>query len=166
MTLDELIQRGWSAHEAKTDEVADSLEANVGLVLDDDGAVKFMNLVNHCIGDHAGDRARARRVCEKVLLEMGGELGPGGWLYLAVARHLADVETTLADACTRGLRALARRHPEEVRAALDPWLAEQASPEGLARAELRVIEVHAVNFGHAVRRVLTLESMALGRIEI
>jgi hypothetical protein len=98
MTLDELIQRGWSAHEAKTDEVADSLEANVGLVLDDDGAAKFMNLVNHCIGDHAGDRARARRVCEKVLLELGGELGPGGWLYLAVARHLADDAQAAGDA--------------------------------------------------------------------
>lgn len=98
MTLDELIQRGWSAHEAKTDEVADSLEANVGLVLNDDGAVKFMNLVNHCIGDHAGDRARARRVCEKVLLELGGDLGPGGWLYLAVARHLADDAQAAQDA--------------------------------------------------------------------
>jgi hypothetical protein len=98
MTLDELVQRGWSAHEAKTDEVADSLEANVGLVLDDEGAVKFMNLANHCIGDHAGDRARARRVCEKVLLEMGGDCGAGPWLYLAVARHLADDASAAGDA--------------------------------------------------------------------
>lgn len=90
MTLDELIQRGWSAHEAKTDEVAESLEANVGLILNDDGAVKFMNLVNHCIGDHAGDRSRARRVCEAAMRELGDDAGQGPWLYLAVARHLDD----------------------------------------------------------------------------
>ncbi len=40
------------------------------------------------------------------------------------------------------------------------------APEGLARAELQVTGVHAIDLGSAMRRVLTVDAMALGRLEM
>ncbi len=40
------------------------------------------------------------------------------------------------------------------------------APEGLARAELQVAGVHAIDFGGSVRRVLALEALGLGRLEM
>ncbi len=40
------------------------------------------------------------------------------------------------------------------------------APEGLAQADLQVTGVHAVDLGSAVRRVLAVEAMTLGRLEM
>ena len=40
------------------------------------------------------------------------------------------------------------------------------APEGLARADLQVAAVHAVDLGGAVRRVLAVEAVGLGRLEM
>ena len=90
MTLDELIQQGWSDHDPHAADVADRLEANVELVTDAAGAASFMNLASHTIGDHLGDRARALRVCEAAYGRLEGEAAEAPLLYLAVARRLAD----------------------------------------------------------------------------
>jgi len=89
MTLDDLIRDGWGEHDTKTAELADRLEANVGLVSDEGGAARFMQLVNHAIGDHLGERERATRLCEDVVRRLGGEAGEGSLLYLSVARRLS-----------------------------------------------------------------------------
>ncbi len=87
-TLDDVIQQGWGAHADKTAEVADSLESSIDLVADAKGAVGFMHLVNHAVGDHLGDRERALRICEAAAARID-EPGPDPMVHLAVARHLA-----------------------------------------------------------------------------
>ena len=92
MTIDELIGQGWNDHADKTAEVADRLEANLELVTDDTSAAGFMNLVNHAIGDHLGQRERAERLCEAALARLEAEPGTAPLLFLAVARRLAGNE--------------------------------------------------------------------------
>jgi hypothetical protein len=87
-SLEELIQVGWAEHAERTAEVADRLEAGVHLVTDDAGAAKLMSLVNHAVGDHLGDRPRARAICEDTVQRLT-EPGADPLCYLAVARHLA-----------------------------------------------------------------------------
>jgi len=92
MELKELIQQGWADHDPKSAEVAERLEANVELVNDDAGAAGFMNLASHTIGDHLGDRDRARALCEAVVEHLGEEAGGNSMLFLTVARRLAGDE--------------------------------------------------------------------------
>ena len=101
MKLDDLIQQGWADHDPKSAEVADRLEANVALVIDGPGAAAFMNLAGHTIGDHLGDRARARSVCEQVVGRLGEEAGAPAMLFLTVARRLAGDESAAAESQAR-----------------------------------------------------------------
>jgi hypothetical protein len=97
-TLDELIQGGWADHAEKTAEVADRLEEGLALVTDGKGAAGFMNLVNHAVGDHLGERERATRICEAVVAQLGADAGADAHVYLAVARHLAGDAEGAAEA--------------------------------------------------------------------
>ncbi|MDF1702468.1 MAG: hypothetical protein P1V36_15060, partial [Planctomycetota bacterium] len=89
MTLDELIQQGWADHADKTAEVADRLEQGVGLVEEGPGAARYMNLVNHAVGDHLGERARATALCEAAIAQLGDDADGDAYLHLAVARRLS-----------------------------------------------------------------------------
>lgn len=92
MSLDELIQQGWAKHHSETEAVAARLEAGVDLVADPDGAAKFMHLVNHCVGGHLKDRARALTICEGAMSRLDGEPEGKPALQLAVARRLGGDE--------------------------------------------------------------------------
>jgi len=89
MRIDDLIGTGWSDHAERTAEVGERLEAGLALVENAANAAGYMNLVNHCIGDHLGDRERAQRLCEAAITRLEGEVGPAPLLCLAVSRHLA-----------------------------------------------------------------------------
>jgi hypothetical protein len=91
MDLSELVEQGWTDHEAATEAVAAELERGVVLIepSDADGAAAFMNLVNHAIGDHGADRARALTLCEAAFARLTEFGNKAPWLHLAVARHLA-----------------------------------------------------------------------------
>ncbi|MDJ0974898.1 MAG: hypothetical protein QNJ98_10600 [Planctomycetota bacterium] len=146
MSLNELIQQGWGAHADKTAEVADKLEAGIDLVEDAQGAAGFMNLVNHTIGDHLGDRARALRINEAAAARVGETDATPHWLQLAVSRHLADdangakeVEAKLGDDASVAIRvgmlvAQGRMHAGDWDAAATLYgqnlAAAEALPEG------------------------------------
>ncbi len=100
MNLKELVQGAWPDHEKKTAEVADRLETGLELVEpnDADGVTAFLHVVNHTIGDHAGDRARALRVCEAAVARLQVQGNDTPWLHLAVARHLAGEEEAAQEA--------------------------------------------------------------------
>ncbi len=93
MDVDALVGAGWSEHPEDPAGVAERLRAGVSLVEDGPGAAKYMNLVNHVVGDHLGRRDEAARLCEEAMHRAGAEPGPGPYVHLAVARTLAgDVD--------------------------------------------------------------------------
>ncbi len=102
MTLDELLNQGWSDHADKTEAVAGRLEEGADLVVDDGGAARFLGLANHAIGDHLHARARAAALCERVVKQLGAAAGSGTYVQLAVARRLAgdDAGADAAQAAT------------------------------------------------------------------
>lgn len=104
MKLEDFLKDGWARHDSETTEVAKSLEDGVSLVepTGPDGAAAYMNLVNHAIGDHAKDRARAQRVCEAVYARLTDLGNKAPCLQLAVARRLAGAEA-LAEEVEREL---------------------------------------------------------------
>lgn len=89
VTLDELLDAGWADHDSATAAVSERLEANVALVIDADGAARFMHLANHAVGDHGGDRARALRLCRAAVVRAGAEPGTAALVQLAVACTMA-----------------------------------------------------------------------------
>jgi hypothetical protein len=88
MELDELIQQGWRDHADKTAEVADRLTAGADLVSDGEGAAKYMQLVNHAVGDHLGERTRALALCEAPATAAGAPPPEPVIVHLAAARVL------------------------------------------------------------------------------
>lgn len=101
MTLQDLIQQGWAEHDKKTAELADRLEAHVALVNDANDAAQYMHLVNHAVGDHLGDRARALSLCEAAVERLGADAEGQPFLFLAVARRLAGDEDGASAAAQR-----------------------------------------------------------------
>lgn len=88
MSLEQLIQEGWRVHDSESESLADRLEAGLALIESEADAAQWMNLASHTVGDHLGDRARARRLCERAVARLeNGASGPAA-LYLAVARTL------------------------------------------------------------------------------
>ncbi len=94
MNLSELIEKGWAQHENQTEDTSKQLEAGIDLVEadDPDGASALMHLINHTIGDHAADPARALTACEAVFSRLSTHGNKSPWLHLAVARHLGGDE--------------------------------------------------------------------------
>lgn len=146
MKLSELVQEAWPEHEAQTALVAERLEAAVELVQadDPDGVTAFLNLVNHTIGDHIGDRERALLVCEAAFARLTEHGNKSAWLHLAVARHLAGeeeaahaAENELGDAATGQVRvrllvAQGKAHAQEWGAAAQLYQDCLHVAEGLA----------------------------------
>lgn len=99
--LETFIRGGWTDHADKTAEVADRLEAGLGLVEDAGGGASFMSLVTHVVGDHLGDRARARRLCETVAESLGGSADTNVQVYLSAARRLDGDDKGAAQAQRR-----------------------------------------------------------------
>ena len=96
-TLDDILKQAWADHADKTADVADRLEAAVGLVTEGEAASPYMHLVIHAVGDHLGERERAAKLCETVVKALGEEPGAPPLIYLAVARRLAgDDEGAIA----------------------------------------------------------------------
>lgn len=98
MSIQELVKQGWADHADKTAEVADRLEAGLELVEDAQGAIGFMGLVNHAIGDHLGDRERALRINEAAYAKVQSDENRDPLVYLAAARHLAGQSAEAAEA--------------------------------------------------------------------
>ena len=114
MDIDALVNAGWAEHPQDPDGVAARLEEGVALVEDGAGAAKYMNLVNHVLGDHLGRRADAARLCEAAMHRAGAEPGPGAHVHLAVARTMADD----AEGAEAAIRALGDDEGQRVRVGL------------------------------------------------
>ncbi|MFT7486502.1 MAG: hypothetical protein ACI9F9_002357, partial [Candidatus Paceibacteria bacterium] len=94
MNLSELVQQGWSRHDGETEDLSLQLEASLELIepTDADGASSYMHLVNHTLGDHGADPARALRLCEAAFERLTDHGNRTPWVHLAVARHMAGEE--------------------------------------------------------------------------
>ncbi|MFT5291039.1 MAG: hypothetical protein ACI82F_003115, partial [Planctomycetota bacterium] len=100
MNLKQLIEKSWARHEVETEAVATELEEGIELLegTDPEGVAAFMHLVNHAIGDHGADRARALRACESAFGKLTEGSSKSPLLHLAVARHLAGDQSAAAAA--------------------------------------------------------------------
>jgi len=159
MTLAELIEEGWKRHEQQTEEVARKLEAGLELIApgDPEGAAAFLHLVNHTIGDHGADRARALKVCEAAFgrLTEWGQKSP--WLHLAVARHLAGEEEAAREAENElGEHAVSQ---VRVRLLVAQSKSHEGDWEGVAKLHEECLHVaDSLAEGHAAERVVAIVS--------
>jgi hypothetical protein len=121
------------------------------------GAARFLGLANHAIGDHLGERARARALCEQVLEQLAPEPGEGAWLQAAVARHLDGDE----DAAQAARACLPPEAAQDVRIGM--LLAQARMHEGDWERAASLYEeglraAAALPEGHAAERAIAITS--------
>ena len=157
MELNALIQEGWAQHHQDAAGVAKRLTDRVGLVADSEGAAKFMNLVNHCIGGHLKDRERARALCEAAARRLSTDVEPAAALYLAVARRLVGDEDGAREMQAR----LGEDEPARIRVDMlvcEGHMNEGDWPRAQALYETTLATAEALAPGHEAERAVAVVS--------